>query len=225
MPNRSPAARAAGTTAHPGCDCDGACESSVSSACANTPFVSAASIGPHTIFEATTVATSLPPYTPANCIAARPGVNSEPEIIAANVSRICCFVFSVASSGNSRPLASPMYVLSLSMTGLTPCPVVSRLGKGLAISIPGGNAAVATAKPASSNRLRREKIVWPFSDGPYLFRSLSGRKVFPDGDGGQTVLGLPRLEAHQVVLDHVDFGSVLDEEDTLIGRNEFPEYI
>src|SRR6266851_4162768 len=170
MPNRSPAARAAGTTAHPGCDCDGACESSVSSACANTPFVIAASIGPHTIFEATTVATSLPPYTPANCIAARPGVNSEPEIIAANVSRICCFVFSVASSGNSRPLASLMYALSLSMTGLTPCPVVPRLGDGLAITIPGGSAAVATARPANSNRLRRERIVWPFSAGPYLFR-------------------------------------------------------
>src|SRR5260370_33390083 len=131
----------------------------------------AASIGPHTILEATTVATYLPPYTPANCIAARPGVNSEPEIIAANVSRICCFVFSVASSGNSRPLASLMYVLSLSMTGLTPCPVVSRLGDGLAISTLGGSVAVATARPANSNRLRRERIAGPFSSGPHLFRS------------------------------------------------------
>src|SRR6267154_2646506 len=62
----APVAKAAGITAQPGCDCEGAWESSVSSACASMPLVRAASIGPQAKFEATTVATSLPPYARAN---------------------------------------------------------------------------------------------------------------------------------------------------------------
>ena len=60
-PNCSPSASAAGTIAQPGCERDGPCESSVSSACASTPFASAASIGPQTRLEAATVATAFPP--------------------------------------------------------------------------------------------------------------------------------------------------------------------
>jgi hypothetical protein len=47
----------------------------------------------------------------------------------------------------------------------------------------------------------------------------------PDGDGGQTVLGLPRFESDQVVLGQVNFRRVFDEEDTFIGQDELPEYI
>src|SRR5882762_210841 len=57
------------------------------------------------------------------------------------------------------------------MTGLTPGAVVSGLADGLAIAATGGNAAVAAARPASSNRLRRERIARAFSAGPHLFRS------------------------------------------------------
>ena len=61
MPNCSPTASAAGTTAQPGCDRDGACESSVSSACASTPFTRAASIGAAVSVVPATVALPLPP--------------------------------------------------------------------------------------------------------------------------------------------------------------------
>jgi hypothetical protein len=64
-----------------------------------------------------------------------------------------------------------MYLLSLSVTGLTPCPVVPVLGNGLAITALVGSAAVATAMPASSSKLRRERIAGPFSSGLHLFRS------------------------------------------------------
>jgi hypothetical protein len=106
MPNCSPTARAPGTTAHPGCDCEGECESSVSSAWASTPFASAASIAPHESFEATTADIGLPPYASTNWSDRWPGSNFEPEIIAAKVSRICCFVFSATSSGRARVAAS-----------------------------------------------------------------------------------------------------------------------
>src|SRR5580704_273656 len=67
----SPEANPAGTVETPGCERDGPCESSVSSECARTPFANAASIGPQTILEATTVAISFPPYARANSSAAR----------------------------------------------------------------------------------------------------------------------------------------------------------
>ena len=60
MPKRSLAANAAGTTEHPGCDCEGACESSVSSECASMALLNAASTGLQTTFDATTVATGSP---------------------------------------------------------------------------------------------------------------------------------------------------------------------
>ena len=47
----------------------------------------------------------------------------------------------------------------------------------------------------------------------------------PNGDGRQTVLRLPRFETDQVVLAHVNLGGVLNEENTFIGGNDFPEYI
>src|SRR6516164_8162646 len=105
MPNCSPAAKAEGTTEAPGCERDGPWESSVSSECARTPLTNAASIGPHTVLEAATVATSFPPYDCANCKAARPGGNSEPEIMEAKVSKTWCLAFSATSSGSGRVAA------------------------------------------------------------------------------------------------------------------------
>ena len=47
----------------------------------------------------------------------------------------------------------------------------------------------------------------------------------PNGDGGQAVLRLPRFETDKIVLAHMNFGGVLDEENPFIGGNEFPEDI
>jgi len=77
---------------------------------ASTPFASAASMGPHKIFEETTVATSYP-IGADNSIAARPGRISEPEIIAAIVSNV---LFS-PSSYLPRPVARE-YRASLTAT-------------------------------------------------------------------------------------------------------------
>ncbi len=148
MPNRSPAASAAGTTAQPGCDSDGACESSVSSDCASTPLASAASIGPHTTFEHTTVATFSPPYARANSIAARPGGSSAPETIAATVSSTCCFTASTTVSGKARARASLMYPLSFAITGLTVSVSAASAGQGR-------HAAATIAQPACISTLRR----------------------------------------------------------------------
>ncbi len=52
-----------------------------------------------------------------------------------------------------------------------------------------------------------------------------GFEEIPDSDGRQTVLRLSRLETDQVVLGHVNFRGVFDEEDTLIGRDELAEGI
>jgi len=52
-----------------------------------------------------------------------------------------------------------------------------------------------------------------------------GFEEVPDGDSRETVLRLPRLETDQVVLVHVNFGRVFDEEDTLIRRDELSEDI
>ena len=77
IPKASPAASAAGTTAHPGCDCENECESSVSSAWAITPLAIAASAGPAVSMEPAIVATPVPPCALAYRIAAWPGGNSE----------------------------------------------------------------------------------------------------------------------------------------------------
>src|SRR5438046_9450535 len=52
-----------------------------------------------------------------------------------------------------------------------------------------------------------------------------GFEEIPDGDGRQTILLLSRFETDQVVMAHVNFRRVFDEEDTLIGRNELSEDI
>src|SRR5204863_10134617 len=52
-----------------------------------------------------------------------------------------------------------------------------------------------------------------------------GFEEVPDGDGGQTVLRLPRFESDKVVLCQVNFRRVFDEEDTFIRRSELPEGI
>ena len=158
MANCSPRANAAGITAQPGCDCDPGWESSVSSACASIPFVSAASIGPHTNFDDTTVATAFPPNSSANANAKRPGGSADPEIIAARVSRTWRFVFSATSSGKAFELASLMYALRVFMTGPTvsglPSAGAVATGASMAATLR-GNAEPAAAKPASSNKPRR----------------------------------------------------------------------
>src|SRR5215467_4229170 len=121
----SPTASAEGTTEQPGCDCDGGCVSSVSSEWASMPFASAASIGPQRTFDATTVETFSPPYARANLIANFPGGRSDPEMAAASVSRIMCFVFSTTPSGSARPPADAMYSESVVISGLTFAPIAN----------------------------------------------------------------------------------------------------
>ena len=67
MPNFSAAANAAGTTAAPGCDCEGPCESSVSSEWASTPLASAASKGPVSTTEPATVPVGVTPHGTGEC--------------------------------------------------------------------------------------------------------------------------------------------------------------
>src|SRR6267142_2330854 len=64
----------------------------------------------------------------------------------------------------------------------------------------------------SSTYFAKDDSVGPVAKG--------GFEEVPDGDGGQTVLRLPRFEADQVVLGQVNFRRVFDEEDTFIGRDE-----
>src|SRR6266436_1266467 len=47
----------------------------------------------------------------------------------------------------------------------------------------------------------------------------------PDAHSRQTVLWLPSFKTNKVVLIHLNFGGVFDEENSFIGRNEFPENI
>ncbi len=58
--------------------------------------------------------------------------------------------------------------------------------------------------------------------GPMAKRCL---QKIPNGDGGQTVLRLPRFETDKVVLAHMNFRGVLNEENTFIAWNEFSEDI
>src|ERR1700693_988437 len=69
----------------------------------------------------------------------------------------------------------------------------------------------------SSTYFAKDDSVRPVAKG--------GFEEVPDGDGGQAVLRLPHFEADQVVLVHVNFRRVFDEEDTFIGRDELPEDI
>src|SRR6266853_5995924 len=52
-----------------------------------------------------------------------------------------------------------------------------------------------------------------------------GFEEIPDGDGRQTILRLPCFETDQVVLVHVNFRGVFDEEDTFVGWDELSEDI
>src|ERR1700733_2047707 len=52
-----------------------------------------------------------------------------------------------------------------------------------------------------------------------------GFEQIPNGDGGHAVLRLPGLKSDEIVLAHVNFGGVLDEEDSFICRDKFPEHI
>src|SRR6266576_3821942 len=69
----------------------------------------------------------------------------------------------------------------------------------------------------SSTYFAKDDSVRPVAKG--------GFEEVPDGDGGQTVLRLPRFETDQVVLVHVNFRGVFDEEDTFIGWDELSEDI
>ena len=69
----------------------------------------------------------------------------------------------------------------------------------------------------SSTYFAKDDSVRPVAKG--------GFEDVPDGDGGQTVLRLPRFESDQVVLGQVNFRRIFDEEDTFIGRDELPEDI
>ena len=105
--SRSAIASAAGTMPQPGWVSDGACESSVSSACASMPLASAAF---------TAVVTMLLPITQRFLDAAErlrrkrslfcPAARREPETIAAIVSRMWCLVFSTTACGK-RLVAAP----------------------------------------------------------------------------------------------------------------------
>jgi len=148
MPNFSATARVAGTTEQPGCDCENSLESSVSSECASMPLMNAASGGLAVIFEATIVDVLSVLKSRAYANAARAGGRSDPEIMAANVSRIWCLAFSTTSSGRARPAASLIYALSLAITGLTLS----------AANTPLGIAAAAMLHPARCSRLRRLKL-------------------------------------------------------------------
>ena len=79
-------ASAAGTIPQPGCVRDGACESSVSSACASIPFACAALMALVTMREPITVASAVPPCVLMYEIACSPGSNRDPETMAAIVS-------------------------------------------------------------------------------------------------------------------------------------------
>ena len=69
----------------------------------------------------------------------------------------------------------------------------------------------------SSTYFAKDDPVGPVAKG--------GFEEVPDGDGRQTILRLSRFETDEVVLVHVNFRGVFDEEDTFIGRDELSEDI
>ena len=128
--------------------------------------MSAASIGPQRVFEHATVDTSLPAYARANLSAATPGGSSDPEIIAANVSRMCCFASSVTSSGRERSRASLIYALSSAITDLVVSAETAVRAEGAAIPSSRGIAADAITNPARFKSERRLRIAPPSPIGP-----------------------------------------------------------
>jgi hypothetical protein len=109
LPVCSAIARAAGTTAQPGCVPDAAWESSVSSAWAEVPLASAASVAEVSSELPTTCATGGPPSLLTYRRMTSPGFSREPEIMAAKVSRTCCLARPTTSSVSDRVEAAAMY--------------------------------------------------------------------------------------------------------------------
>src|SRR5260370_218623 len=81
----------------------------------------------------------------------------------------------------------------------------------------GGGQKLENVEGLSSAGFAQGDWVGPMAKG--------GFEESPNRDGGQTVLLLPCFKADQVVLAHVNFRSVLNEQNALIGRNEFPKDI
>src|SRR6267142_480654 len=159
-----------------------------------TPFASAASIGPQRTFEAAIVETFSPPYARANWIAERPGASSEPEMMAANVSSMCCFAFSRTSPGSARPCASLIYVLRLVMTGP---------GGSPAAPTRAGSIAAAIVAPAPCKRLRRvRRLSFPMALCSFVIGSLL---LFT---WGLPAKGISLLLAEQHFLNARSIGSV-----------------
>ena len=59
--------------------------------------------------------------------------------------------------------------------------------------------------------------VWPMAEGRF--------QEITNAHSRQTVLGLPGFKADKVVLVHLNFGGVFDEENSFVGGNEFPKDI
>src|SRR5213080_4958746 len=59
--------------------------------------------------------------------------------------------------------------------------------------------------------------VWTMAEG--CFQEVT------DAHSRQTVLWLPSFKTNKVVLVHLNFGGVFDEENSFIARNEFPKDI
>src|ERR1700686_5524072 len=69
---------------------------------------------------------------------------------------------------------------------------------------------------AAANLTEYEPI-WPMAGGRF--------QEITNAHGRQTVLGLPGFKADKVVLIHLNFGRVLNQENSLARRNEFSKNI
>src|SRR6266478_6110977 len=65
--------------------------------------------------------------------------------------------------------------------------------------------------------LTQDDPVWAMAEG--CFQEVA------DAHSRQTVLWLPSFKADKVVLVHLNFGGVFDEENSFVGGNEFPKDI
>ena len=63
--------------------------------------------------------------------------------------------------------------------------------------------------------LTEDDPVWAVPEGCF--------QEVPDAHSWQAVMWLPGLKADKVVLVHVNFGGVFDEENSFVGGNEFPK--
>jgi len=122
IPNCSPAANAAGITELRGASETGPCESSVSRGVSQHSIRKRRLDGP-THDVRSDYRAPLATIGRANSIAARPDESQSPKSSQLAYQKVGCFRFLDHSSGSARSLRSLMYLLSLSMTGLTPCAV------------------------------------------------------------------------------------------------------